>query len=394
MSLFSLGQIAGLIGFLCLALLIFSGDTARYFDRFFGMDKIIKFQRKFSLFTALFVLAHPVFFMLSGLEILPLLIPNFLLLPSALGAMALYIFMAVMIASALYKRISYAAWQYIHVLTYALFFFSLYHAVNLGSDSGYWQIKAAYFILLMAVAGGAVYRTHYKLKQRRAGKFYVVSVKQDNQEVFTITLKPEKKFNFKAGQFCFLRLKQDRLYARHPFTIASSPEENELRFVVKIQGKFTRALKNLQPGDEVIVDGPFGVFTVKDRAKDLVFIAGGVGIAPFISMLKDELTREKNRNIVLLYGIKTPADIICKQELESIKNSWFKKAYILSNHDLVSAECENGRVNQEVIKKYVRNINKPLFYICGPKSMKKNLVKILAQLGVGRRNIISEDFFW
>lgn len=389
-----LGKLAGLMGFLFLSLLIFSGDTARYFDRFFGMDKIIKFQRKFALFTMFFVLAHPIFFILSDWSIFSFLIPNFSVWPSALGAIALYIFIAVMIASKMYKRISYNVWQYIHILTYILFCFSLYHAFYLGSDSGNRFIRAIYLILLLVVAAGLVYRTIYKLKQRRAEKFYVKSVKDEIKDVFTITLESKKKLVFKAGQFCFLRLKQDKLYARHPFTMTSSPEENELSFIVKIQGRFTEALKNLKPGDEVIVDGPFGIFTVEDEIKDLVFIAGGVGITPFISMLRDKLTEASNQRVVLLYGSKIETDIICRQELDNIKQAWFTKIYILSDHSSSFTAGEIGYINQKIIEKYVPNINNTLFYICGPEPMKIGLNKILSKLGVARYNIIIEDFFW
>src|SRR3990167_3043910 len=187
--LYLLGKLTGLAGFLFLSFLIFSGDTARFFDRFFGMDKIIKFQRKFALFTMIFVLAHPIFFALSSKSILPYVIPDFSVMPLALGAISLYIFIIVMIASKIYKRISYNFWQYIHVFTYVLFGFSLYHAFYLGFDSGNRLVRAVYLILLAAVAAGAIYRTNYKLKQRRTGKFYVESVKDEIKNVFTLTLK-------------------------------------------------------------------------------------------------------------------------------------------------------------------------------------------------------------
>lgn len=389
-----LGKLAGLTGFLFLSLLIFSGDTARYFDRFFGIDKIIKFQRKFALFTMVFILAHPIFFILSDWSSLSFLIPNFSTLPLALGAMSLYIFIAVMIASTAYKRISYNIWQYIHILTYLLFFFSLYHAFNWGFDSGNGLVRAIYLILLIAIVGGIIYRTNYKLKQKRAGKFYVQSVTNETKDVFKLTLKSEKKFFFRAGQFCFLRLNQDELYARHPFTMASSPAEKELRFIVKIQGRFTRALLKLKPGDEVIVDGPFGIFTAEDSATDLIFIAGGVGIAPFVSLIKDRLASRINQSVVLLYGSKTEADIICRRELDSIKKGWFKKAYILSGNPSELARGEAGHINQEIIEKYVSNISNSLFYICGPEPMKKSLKEILKKLKVNRRKVIIEDFFW
>jgi predicted ferric reductase len=390
------GKLAGLIGFLFLSLLIFSGDMARYFDKFFGLDKIIKFQKKFALATMIFVLSHPTFFILSSQSTSPYIIPNFSVMPLAIGIISLYIFIVVIITSKIYKRISYNIWQYIHVLTYLLFFFSLYHAVNWGADSGNWSVGIIYLISLGAIIVGIIYRTGYKLKQRYVGKFYVQGVKNETKDTFTLTLKSEKTFLFKAGQFCFLRLNKDKLYARHPFTISSSPKEDELRFTVKLAGIFTKALSGLKRGEEIMVDGPFGVFMIEDGDKDLVFVAGGVGITPFMSMIRDKIKNNKTQNIVLLYGSKTKEDIIFKELLDNIKKDWFKKVYILSDDHSFSETCEyeTGYINEEIIKKYVKNINNSLFYICGPEFMKNSLKETLNKLGVNKRNIIAEDFFW
>lgn len=391
-----LGKLAGLTGFLFLALLIFSGDTARFFDRFFGLSKIIKFQRKFSLLTMIFILAHPVFFILSAKSILPYVIPDFSIIPLALGTISFYIFIIVMIASKMYKRISYASWQFIHLLTYLLFFFSSYHAYNWGFESGNLFIRVIYFVLFIAIISGVIYRTNYKIKRRLAGKFYVQEVKYETKDIFTLKLKPEKKFFFRAGQFCFLRLAKDKLYARHPFTIASSPPEDEICFTVKLEGKFTKALAGLKSGEEVIIEGPFGIFTPEDRAKDLVFMAGGVGITPFMSIIRDRLLENKTQNIILLYGVKTRADIIYRQELDKIKKNWFKKAYVLSRDYAFFKQpwYEAGHISQEIIKKHVNNLNNSLFYVCGPEAMKNSLKKVLKSLGVNKRNIMIEDFFW
>jgi len=394
-----LGKLAGLIGFLFLSLLIFSGDTARFFDRFFGMDKIIKFQRKFALVTTIFVFLHPVFFVLSGRSVLPYIIPDFSVIPLALGTISLYIFIIVMIASKIYKRISYNIWQYIHLLTYLLFFFSLYHAVNWGSDYKLVPLKIIYGITLMFLVTGIIYRTYYKIKQKYAGRFYVQEIKKETKDTLTLTLKTERAFLFKAGQFCFLRLNKDKLYARHPFTISSSPKENELCFKVKLTGRFTKVLSELEKGEEVIIDGPFGIFTIEDERKNLVFIAGGVGIAPFLSMIKDRMIADgKIQNVTLLYGSKTKEDIICKGWLDGIKKDWFKKVYILNNnHSLSDPEIhkyETGHINKEIIKKHIENMDNSVFYICGPELMKNSLKETLNELGVNKQNIVIEDFFW
>lgn len=390
------GKLAGLTGFLCLAFLIFSGDTARFFDRFFGLDKIIKFQRKFSLLTLFFILPHPLFFILSSQAILPYLIPDFKVLPLALGIISFYIFIIILIAAKLYKRISYNIWQYFHILTYLLFFFVLYHALNRGSDSANQSIRLIYLILFLSIISGVIYRTGYKLKQRRVGKFYVQEVKSETSDTFSLILKPEKPFSFKAGQFCFLRLNKDKLYARHPFTVSSAPEEYELKFTAKLTGRFTKALSELKIGEEVIIDGPYGIFNIEDDSKDLIFMAGGVGITPFMSIIADRLKTGKTQNIILLYGSRTKQDIIYRQELDNIKKDWFKKTYILS-HERVLAETpdyEIGYIREEIIKKYAGDMHNSLFYICGPELMKDSLLEILNKLGVKKRDIMIEDFFW
>ena len=385
---YSLGKLAGLIGFSFLSLLIISGDTARFFDKFFGIDKIIIFQRKFSLITVLFVILHPVFFIISSKSILTYLIPDFSVIPSTLGIISLYIFIIIMIASSLYKRISYKIWQYLHILIYILFFFSLYHAVNLGSDSNYLPIKLIYLSFLIAMFIGIIYRTGYKLKQS-SNKFMVKEIKWENEKIFTLILKTNKKFNFKSGQFCFLRLNKDKLYARHPFTISSSPADEDLHFTIKLNGRFTKSASELKEGEEIIVEGPFGIFVPEE--KNIVLIAGGIGITPFISMIRNNIISENKKNILLFYCSKTKEDLIFKKELDSIKEKWLEKVYILSGEE--SEVCEKGRINKEIIKKYIKSEDYT-FYICGPEEMKNCLIRELKEIGIKKDKIKTESFFW
>lgn len=109
-TLYTLGRFSGLTTLISLALLIFSGDTARYLDRFFGLDRLIKFQRKFSFFVLSFAVLHPVLFILSGRESLKVFIPNFYLIPLSFGIFSFLILIIVMLFSHFYKRISYLAW--------------------------------------------------------------------------------------------------------------------------------------------------------------------------------------------------------------------------------------------------------------------------------------------
>ncbi len=395
---YTAGRLSGLVGFLSLSFLIFSGETARFFDKFFGINRIILFQRKFALITSLFVILHPVFFILSN-KSFSYLIPSFILAPLTLGIISFCLFIIIMISSFFYKRISYKIWQYIHILIYLLFFFSLYHAIKTGSDSDSLPIRLIYLTALVSILIGIFYRTHYKIKQRASEKFYVKEIKKETEDTFTLILETKKKFLFKAGQFYFLRLKRKGIYARHPISISSSPDEGNLNFTIKLKGNFTKEALNLKIGEEVIVDGPFGIFTIEDtigkhKDKNLVFIAGGVGITPFFSIIKSQIKSSTKINITLFYCSRTVKGTIFKRELDNIKEDWLKKIYIVSEDECQENVKEKGIINKELIKKYTDNIDNSVFYICGPEQMKKCVIKELKELGVKKENIIIEDFFW
>lgn len=393
--LYNLGRLSGVIGLLFLAILIFSGDTARYFDRFFGLDRIIKFQRKFAFITLIFILLHPTFFILSGIPILGVIIPNFSVIPLSLGILAFYAFIASMISSILYKRISYIAWQYIHILNYVIVFFGLYHALNWGSSIYTYPIKTLYEILFFGIIIGIIYRTQYKIRHIFKQKFFVENVKEETKDTFTLTLKSNNKFKFKAGQFCFLRVNKNDLNARHPFTISSAPQENNIQFTIKhYGGRFTETASKLEKGEEVLIDGPFGIFTTENKKNHLVFIAGGVGVTPFISMIKERVANNYQQKITLLYGSHSSNDIIFKNYLDNIKNDWFKKIYVLSKDKSGDQNHENGYINKDTITKYIKDIDNATFYICGPKAMKDSIKEDLKKLDVKNKNIIIEDFFW
>jgi len=394
---YALGKFCGLVGFLFLSILIILGDSARYFDRFFGMDKIILFQRKFSLFTTLFVLLHPIFFLLSGVYSLDIFISWPISIGLGLGVFALFIYLVFFICSVFYKLISYNLWQYLHLLSYVLFLFSFFHAFELGTETKNIFFKAVFYLLALAFILAATYRFLYKLKNS-SKKFFVKTIKWQTKDVFTLSLIPNEKFNFKPGQFCFLRLNDPNLHARHPFTISSSPYSKQLDFTIKLKGKFTYALSKLKKAQEVFAEGPFGRFLLNENTnKELVFIAGGVGITPFFSMIMYNSKKLKKQKIVLLYSIKTFEDIIFYNELKKLQNeNWIKIIFIFTRQKPKFSNLkytEFGRINLNIIKKYT-NYSNSLFYICGPEELKKDVIKILKDLGVDNKNILLESFFW
>jgi predicted ferric reductase len=267
-------------------------------------------------------------------------------------------------------------------------------------------------VTLAAVISGAVYRTQYKIRKLYGGKFFVKSLKKETADTFTLTLRQEKPLIFRAGQFCFLRLQKDSLHARHPFTIASAPGQKDLEFTIKNSGRFTASATRLRKGERVMVDGPFGQFYLRDGKQPLVFIAGGVGITPFMSILRERLLTSKQqgtnnspkihragRKITLLYGSRTYNDIIFREEIDRIRAPWFKKRYLLSQEKTKASaklrkDCLSGYIDEKVIRRFVPEPAEALFYICGPEALKKSVQTVLRRLKVPRQAIFFEDFFW
>jgi predicted ferric reductase len=183
-------------------------------------------------------------------------------------------------------------------------------------------------------------------------------------------------------------------YEKRPFTISSSPYDETLDFTIKLYGEFTNALSKLKKDEEVIVEGPFGNFTIEDDEKNLVFIAGGVGVTPFISMIRERIHSRKRQKITLIYAAKTKEDIVFKEELDNIKEEWFKKVYVLSQEKIEEEGYLDGRINREIIERFVdtNEIKNTIFYLCGPPQMVKDMKEILINIGIDKDNIKFEIF--
>ncbi|OGE83538.1 MAG: hypothetical protein A3B10_03420 [Candidatus Doudnabacteria bacterium RIFCSPLOWO2_01_FULL_44_21] len=203
--------------------------------------------------------------------------------------------------------------------------------------------------------------------------------------------KPLKQFTFNPGQFLEWMLpheKADNRGIRRWFTIAASPTEKEIMLATKFSEKsssFKQALLQLKPGDELNTVPPDGDFVLpKDESKKLVFIAGGIGITPFRSMVKYMVDKKLNRDIILLYSCKTEADVAFKQLFEQAKSFGIKPIFVISD--------QVGYINPDMIKKEVPDWQDRIFYVSGPEPMVESFEKMLASMGIKEANIVRDYF--
>ena len=197
-----------------------------------------------------------------------------------------------------------------------------------------------------------------------------------NADTYTLTFEPEdgNPIIRNPGQFMFLKLiRPGRRSELHPFTISASPlNEKQLQATIKQSGNFTNSIDQTKPGDVGKIEAPFGRFSYvyHDPAK-ILFIAGGVGITPIMSMVRCLRNTDDKRSVCLLYGNNTEKDIIFQQEIDALPEQ-FKTVHVLVNAGDV--------------------INDAHVYLCGPPVMMDKVISALQGLGVDDKRIHFERF--
>lgn len=204
-------------------------------------------------------------------------------------------------------------------------------------------------------------------------------------------------FPFQAGQFIMIYFLDDRLgKIGKPYSISSSPRDKFLTITVKKVGTFSSALHKLKKGERVKIIGPYGNFYPDESMKNLVFLAGGIGIAPFFSIIKDFYLKKSLRKIFLFYSNRTKREIALLGELNKIADKWpkFKPIYFLTREKTRKKTIgEYRRINVEIIKKYIKRLENNYYFICGPKEFVFDLCQKLKNNGVDEKFIKIEAFY-
>jgi ferredoxin-NADP reductase/Na+-translocating ferredoxin:NAD+ oxidoreductase RnfD subunit len=207
---------------------------------------------------------------------------------------------------------------------------------------------------------------------------------------------------FRPGQYMEWTLahpKSDARGNRRYFTIASSPTEPELHLGVKFPegpSSFKKEMLGMQPGDSILGGQLAGDFTMpQDPNIKLAFLAGGIGITPFRSMIKSLSDRGETRDVVLFYSNRSVDEIAYKEVFDEAANTiGVKTIYTVTNKNEVSAQnsFHGGRIDADLIRRELPDFAKRMFYISGTHTMVDGLTATLRELGIPGRQI-KTDFF-
>lgn len=212
-------------------------------------------------------------------------------------------------------------------------------------------------------------------------------------------LRVDARQSFKPGQFYMVGFEGTNTKA---MSVCSSPTKPFLDFGAKLTGsEHKKKWASIQPGENVILQGPYGIFTLQEQEKKICMIAGGIGITPFLSYLQYALDEQLDNDFVLLYSNKTLQDRafskeFLKMEQETKESGGPCKIKII---ETLTREPEGngwnglrGRINKETFLKEVPDAAERLHYICGVPDMVKGLAATLAELGVDKKRVKKEEF--
>jgi len=179
------------------------------------------------------------------------------------------------------------------------------------------------------------------------------------------------------------------------FSLISTPDDDFISITMRIQtSAYKRILNALPIGSEIKFAGPSGNFTRhEDTSIPAVFIAGGIGITPFYSMIQYATRHQSPQKVVLFYGNQTPRDTAYLQELTALQhqNPNFNFIPTMANADNQWIG-ETGFITHSMIKKYITDLYAPIYYICGSPVMVTTLQETLVEMGVSEDRIKIEDF--
>ena len=209
-------------------------------------------------------------------------------------------------------------------------------------------------------------------------------------------------FDYKAGQFADYTLvnpsETDAEGNIRGFSLASAPYERDLLAATRMRDTaFKRVLKTMKIGTKLVIDAPYGSFTLHNNSKiPAVFITGGIGITPVRSIVLQATHDKLPHKIFLFDSNRRPEDAAFLGDLmeaqENNPNFTFVGTMTEMENSAQDWDAETGFITKEMLSKYIGDLTVPIYYLCGPASMVAAMRKLLNEAGVDDDNIRTEEF--
>ncbi len=377
------------LGLACILLQFILVSRIKWLEKGFGLDRMFRWHRFFGRAGLIMVTLHAVLIIAFRLQQFG---ETFFDLFILVGILALLGFMVTAGLASTYKKIglAYEIWRSIHLANYVLFPVVMIHALYHASPGSiiYWYLVIL-GIIFFAVG---LYRLS-RIAAVRRSPYEVVEVRKEAEDIWSLFFKGPR-LDYKPGQFMFVQLlREGKLSSPHPFTISASPTAEYLSITPKILGDFTATIKDTRIGDRAFIDAPYGVFSFLNYDQgEPVFIAGGIGITPFMSMLRYMLDREMKQRVHLFWANRNEHNLCFQEEMEMMKRKMPGLQIIPVMSNQPDWPGEKGHIKGPMILQYIETLENKEFFICGPPPMSKAVINELKQINVSPAVIHSELF--
>lgn len=229
--------------------------------------------------------------------------------------------------------------------------------------------------------------------------------KEIAENTWAFTFEKPEGFQFKAGQHVRMSLidppATDEEGNTRFLSMACTPSESNLTFVFRMSDSaFKQVMKDLQPGDKVLIEmlahgSPRGAFAIEeDASRPAVFLIGGIGIVPIYSMIKDALERGLPHQLFLFYANRHPASATFLAELQTLADQHGTFTFIptMTESELAEWAGATDLITADTLRRYLPDLQAPIYYIAGMPDMVKALQQVLDEAGVNPDSIRSEEF--
>jgi len=361
---------------------------------FFGLDRAYRIHRRTGIIAFILMLTHVgVVTVRAAVLSLTEVVALWLDMGDKALVLGRFAFLGffVIILITLFVKMPYELLKKSHQTLGLFLFLGGLHAYLIPSDMAVNQPLRWYVMSLTAIGVASyVWRTLLKPWLVPRQRFIITAVRKLNSNITEITMKPKSKnhFIFTPGQFNFYKFIQPGFPPEdHPFSITAGAHETNLRLSAKALGDFTTRLPELKKGAQAIIQGPYGGFTYQRGSPRQIWIAGGIGITPFMSMARTlrYAAGENTFAVDLFYSVESKQEAVYFKELQAIAREQAKfnvYLWVTGQNRFITAQAISEEVSLE---------GKDIF-ICGPPGMIETLTKQFKALKIPGRHIHSERF--
>lgn len=384
------GEVIGSTNIILMACALFLSTRPKWAEPFFGgLDRMYITHRRTATAAFLLIFVHVLTVPITTTN---LTLGNYLAMIAFVGITSIVLVTLAPRIPFLSKLTgsTYEGWKNLKRYIGIFFIIAFIHALTIPAPLD--ALVAITWVQIFFIIGAVSY-----LYTELFGRFFkkylpytVEAVKHPNAASTEVTLRPKRNpiRKHRAGQFLFVRFPGDKtLDESHPFTISSAPSEDTLRLTVKASGDFTRYLfRHLKTGADAVIEGAYGMFNYKTGGQKQVWIAGGIGLTPFLSFIRD-LDGNLEHDVDFYYNVRHPEEALFLDEIKgaAVANPRLKV------HVRFSA-IDGSLTVDEVVKNAGGDLQASDIYLCGPLPMVQAFTAKFQEHGVPARNIHYEEF--